>query len=148
MKKKFSTSWLSSKQPRKQRKYRYNAPLHLRHKFLNAHLSKSIREKYGKRSVPLRKGDEVLIMRGSFKGKKGKILETNLKRSKVTVEGINRKKADGTKVNVYFNPSNLQIEGLNLDDRKRLKLARKADIKKEVKEKSKEENASNKNTSN
>ncbi len=125
MKQKFSTHWLKSKQPRKQRKYRYNAPLHLRHKFLNAHLSAELRKKYGKRSVPLRKGDEVLIMRGSFKKKKGKILEIDLKRSRATIEGINRKKLDGTKVNVYLNPSNLQILNLNLDDNKRLKAVRK-----------------------
>ena len=125
MKQQFSTHWLKSKQPRKQRKYRYNAPLHLRHKFLNAHLSAELRKKYGKRSVPLRKGDEVLIMRGSFKKKKGKILEIDLKRSRATIEGINRKKLDGTKVNVYLNPSNLQILNLNLDDNKRLKAVRK-----------------------
>ncbi|MCH7568253.1 MAG: 50S ribosomal protein L24 [Nanoarchaeota archaeon] len=135
MKQKFSTHWLSSKQPRKQRKYRLNAPLHLKHKFLNAHLSKELRNKYGKRSFPIRKGDEVLVMRGSFAKKKGKILEVNLKKSKVTIEGINRRKSDGTKVNVYLNASNLQIQSLNLEDRKRIKALNRGKV-----EKFKEEN--------
>src|SRR3989344_8685675 len=101
MKKEFSTSWLSSKQKRKQRKYKINAPLHLKHKFLNAHLSKTLREKYGKRSFPLRKGDEVLVMRGSFKKKKSRISEVDLKGTRVSLEKIQRSKKDGTKVSVW-----------------------------------------------
>ena len=120
MKNKFSTSWISSKQPRKQRKYIARAPLHKKHKFLSAHLSKALREKYGKRSLPLRKGDDVLVMRGSFKNKKAKIVSVNLKKSLVTLENIQRSKKDGTKVNVYFHPSILLIQSINLEDKKRL----------------------------
>ena len=69
MKQKFSIHWKSSKQPRKQRKYAANAPLHLRKKFVSANLSKDLRKKQGKRNIPLRKGDIVKIMRGKFKGK-------------------------------------------------------------------------------
>lgn len=121
MKKEFSTSWVSSRQVRKQRKYNYNAPLHIKHKFLSANLSKELRKKHGKRSSPLRKGDEVLVMRGKFHKKKGKIEEINLRKSKVSVEGINNKKKDGTKIKVYFRPSKLQIISLNLDDKKRVR---------------------------
>ena len=73
MKKEFSTSWIGSKQPRKQRKYRHNAPLHIKSKMMGSHLSKELRKKYGTRSVRIRKGDEVKIMIGKFKGKTGKI---------------------------------------------------------------------------
>ena len=121
MKSNFSNSWKSSKQPRKQRKYRYNAPLHTRHKFLSAHLSKDLRKKYSKRSLPLRTGDEVLVMRGSFSKKKAKVASLELKRTRAVLEGLNRTKKDGTKVNVYFNPSNLQIQTLNLEDKERIK---------------------------
>jgi len=119
MKKKFSTKWKASKQKRKQRKYRANAPLHLRRKFMSANLSKELRKKYGRRSFPLRKGDMVKVMRGKFKGKTGKVSEVDLKKLIVSIEGIQRQKKDGTKMNVYFNPSNLQIQELNLEDRKR-----------------------------
>ncbi len=120
MKSKFSTSWLSSTQVRKQRKYRYNAPLHLKHSFLSANLSKDLRKKHGKRNLPLRKGDEVLVMRGSFKKKKAKISSVDVKNSKVALEGIQRTKRDGTKVNVYLHPSVLQIQTLQLDDKRRV----------------------------
>lgn len=61
-----------SKQPRKQRKARYNAPLHIRHKFMSAALSDELRDKYGKRSFPLRKGDTVRVVRETIKVKKVK----------------------------------------------------------------------------
>ena len=54
MKKKFSASWKTSTQPRKQRKYRHNAPMHLRQKLVSVHLSKDLRKNYGKRSIPVR----------------------------------------------------------------------------------------------
>ena len=148
MKQKFSTSWLASCQVRKQRKYRHNAPLHLKHKFLSANLAKELRKKYSKRSAPLRTGDEVLVMRGKFAKKQGKVLKVDLKRSRVSVENLNRTKADGTKVNVYFAPSNLQIKSLNLEDRKRMKNCRKeAEKKKENESKSEEKNAPEKKSS-
>jgi large subunit ribosomal protein L24 len=129
MKKKYSPKWISSKQPRKQRKYRYNSPLHIKHKFLNANLSKTLRQKYGKRSFPLRKEDDVLVMRGSFKGKKAKIISVNLKRSRVTLENIQRSKKDGTKVSVFFKPSSLQIQSLFLEDKKRIAKLEKSSTK-------------------
>ncbi|MCK5043654.1 50S ribosomal protein L24 [Candidatus Pacearchaeota archaeon] len=141
MKKEFSTSWKSSKQPRKQRKYLANAPLHIRKKFVSINLSKELRKKHAKRNMSVRKGDTVQIKRGKFKGKKGKITEVKLKISKVIVEGIQTKKQDGSKVNVKMQPSNLQIIELNLEDRKRNKiLERKIKITK-PKDKLEEKNA-------
>lgn len=120
MKSLFSNSWKASIQPRKQRKYVLNAPLHTKHKFLSAHLSKDLRKKYGKRALPLKKGDEVLVMRGAFVKKKAKVNSVNLKKSKVSLEGIQRTKRDGSKVNIFFAPSKLQIISLNLDDKQRI----------------------------
>jgi large subunit ribosomal protein L24 len=120
MKSEFSTHWLSSKQPRKQRKYVYNAPLHLKHKFLSAHLSKELRRKYGKRSMPLRKGDEVLVMRGSSKKKRAKVSIVDLKQTRVALEGIQRTKKEGSKINIWFSPRAVQIVTLNQDDKFRL----------------------------
>lgn len=117
----WSKKWVSSKQPRKQRKYRYNAPKHIRHKFLSAHLSKELSEKYNRRSFPVRKGDEVEVMRGKFRKKTGKISRIDLKKIKVYIDGITRKKVDGTDVQVPIHTSNLRIISLNLEDEKRLK---------------------------
>lgn len=121
MKKEFSTKWIASKQPRKQRKYRANAPLHLKKKFVSVNLSKELRKKHGKRNVVVKKDDTVKIMKGKFKGKSGKIAKVWLKISKVTINGIQTTKQDGSKVNVKMRPSNLQIIALNMEGSKRLK---------------------------
>jgi large subunit ribosomal protein L24 len=121
MKQEFSKSWKASKRPGKQRKYAANAPLHIKKKFASVNLSKELRQKYGTRNVPLRKGDTVKVMRGKFKGKQGKIIDMKLKILKVYIEGIQVKKRDGSKANIRFQPSNLQIIELNLDDKKRNK---------------------------
>lgn len=132
MKSEFNTSWNASVQPRRQHKYRHNAPLHIRHKFLSAHLSKPLQEKYGKRSLPLRKGDEVLVMRGSFRKKQAKVSSVDHQFTKVFLENIQRSKKDGTKVNVPFNPRVLQIVTLYLEDKMRLG-ASKTEVKTETK---------------
>ncbi len=133
MKKKFSNSWIGSKQVRKQRKYRANAPLHKKSKMISSHLSKELRKKYGKRSFPIRKGDEVKILRGEFKKKIGKISEINVKKQSVAIEGIQRKKKDGTKVNVYFDSSNLLVQSLVLEDKKRINALNRKSSEKKIK---------------
>lgn len=133
MRKNWSRYWISSKQPRKQRKYRYRAPLHIRHKFISATLDKKLREEFKKRSLPLRKGDEVLVMRGEFKGKIGKVSSVNLKKMKIFVEGIKRKKASGQEVEIPIDPSNVKITKLNLDDKRRMKFLERIKLKIEPK---------------
>ncbi|MBP1911882.1 50S ribosomal protein L24 [Thermococcus stetteri] len=113
---------LDMKQPRKQRKFLYNAPLHLRGKIMSAPLSKELREKYGVRNLPIRAGDKVKVMRGDFKGVEGKVVEVDLKRYRIHVEGVTHKKTDGTEVFYPLHPSNVMIVELNLDDERREKI--------------------------
>ena len=119
MKQKFSKHWEASKQPRKQRKFIANAPLHIKRKFLSVNLSKDLRKKHRQRNVVVVKGDTVKIMRGKFSKKQGKVTEVKIKLQKIYIENIQRKKTDGSKVNIPLRPSNLQIVELNLEDRKR-----------------------------
>jgi large subunit ribosomal protein L24 len=121
MEKKFSKLWISSKNPRKQRKYRYNAPLHLKQKFVSVHLSKELRGKYNKRSLQIRKGDTVKILRGQYKNKTGTVEKVSVKLTKIYIQGIESVKKEGTKNYVPFEPSNLMIITLSLEDKKRKK---------------------------
>jgi large subunit ribosomal protein L24 len=125
MKKNFSVHWKASKQARKQRKFRFNAPLHIKMKLMSSNLSKELRKKTGKRSTPLRKGDTVKIMKGEFKKQTGKIAEIKSYSMKVYIEGMQKSKKDGTKVNIPFDPSNLQITGLAEDKKRILKKEKK-----------------------
>ncbi len=144
MKQKFSTHWKSSKQPRKQRKYRANAPLHLRKEFVSINLSKELRKKVGKRNLPAKKGDKVKIFVGKFKGKTGKILSIDLKTSKIIVEEMQVKKQDGSKANVKLQPSNMQIIEMAERKVKSKKTEKQKEntetTKKEIKTKDKKEN--------
>ena len=126
MKQEFSNSWKASKKPSKQRKYVANAPLHLRHKFMSVTLSKDLRKKYGIRNIPARVGDKVKIMRGSFEGRDGKIERVDSRKIKIYVAGIERSKADGSKVLVPIYPSNLMITDASFDDKKRQKIAERS----------------------
>ena len=121
MKQKFSRLWRESKQPRKQRKYLHNLPLHLRNKQMTAMLDKELRKKYGRRNIELKKGDEVFVMRGKFKKKTGKITEVNYTKMKIAIEGIQNTKKEGAKVNAWIHPSKVKIKVLNLEDKKRIK---------------------------
>lgn len=127
MKNKFSKNWENSRQPRKQRKFRANAPLHTKNRFLGANLSDELRKKYGRRSSPVRKGDKVKVLRGGSKGKVGKIERVDTKRCRAYVEGIEVVKKDGTKRFVPVHPSNLSLLELNLNDKKRVKSLEKAE---------------------
>ena len=138
-KKKFSTSWKRSTQPRKQRKYRYNAPLHVRQKLVHVHLSKELRQKHGSRAMQVRKGDKVKVLRGKFKKQEGKVERVELKRERVFVTGMDYTKKNGTKILVPLRPSNLMIVVLEMADKRRK--AGKAKLqKKESKSKSEEHN--------
>lgn len=121
MKKLFSKAWKASKSPRKQRKYRYNAPLNVKRKFLSTLLSKELRKKHLIRNIPVRSGDKVKILRGQFRKKTGKIDKVDVKKTRIYVEGIEQIKKDGSKSLIPINPSNAMITELNLEDKRRKK---------------------------
>ena len=105
------------KDPRKQRKRLYNAPAHLRHKFMAAPLSPELISSKGAKSLPVRKGDTVRIMRGDHTGFEGKVSRVDLKRYRIFLEGLTREKVDGTNIFVSVHPSKVMIKNLKLDDK-------------------------------
>ena len=110
-----------SKRPSKQRKLIQKAPLHIKQKFVRCRLSKELTTKYKKRNLQVRKGDEVKIMRGTFKGKTGKVAQVLLKKTRIIVDGAENIKTDGAKAPYPIHPSNVMITKLELDDKRRKK---------------------------
>ena len=110
-----------SKQPRKQRKALYDAPAHARGKHLSAALSKDLRAQLGKRSLPIRTGDKVSVVRGDFKGHEGEVLTVDYESYKVTIEEVTLSKPDGTATFLPVDPSNLVIIEADLKDDRRIK---------------------------
>lgn len=108
-----------SKQPRKQRKFRYQAPLHLRHKLMAVTLSPELMEEYKRRSLPVKTGDSVKVLRGDFRDHEGKVEKVDLKHYRIMIEGVSVQKPDGNQAYHPLNPSNLMIVELDLDDDER-----------------------------
>ncbi|PNV78415.1 MAG: 50S ribosomal protein L24 [Thermoproteota archaeon] len=113
-----------SSKPSKQRKYYFNAPLHKIGAMMSAHLSDKLREELGIRSLPVRKGDKVRVVRGDirYRLKEGKIIKVDRKKRRIYIEGITRKKADGTEIPVPIHPSKVEIVEINRDDEERMKI--------------------------
>ncbi|KAG9073209.1 60S ribosomal protein L26B [Linnemannia hyalina] len=110
---------------RKSRKAHFSAPSDLRRKIMSASLSKELREKHSTlisaRSLPIRKDDEVMVVRGSFKGREGKVVQVYRRKWVIHIERVNREKANGAAVPVGIHPSKVVITKVHMDkDRKDL----------------------------
>jgi large subunit ribosomal protein L24 len=111
---------VTSSQPRKQRKYRYNVPLHVKGKFLRAPLSDELQKEHDLSTLRVIEGDTVKVLRGDFAGTEGKVNAVNVKREYVNIDGVAVAKADGKEMPRPVHTSNLLITKLNLDDERRL----------------------------
>merc|ERR1739848_340520 len=112
---------------RKQRKRQFTAPSHIRRKLMTAPLSKDLRQKYGVRSMPIRKDDEVQVLRGHYKGQQvGKVVQCYRKKFVVYIERIQREKANGATVYVGIHPSKVSIVKLKMDKDRKLIIDRRA----------------------
>ncbi|GAA5818265.1 MAG: 50S ribosomal protein L24 [Methanobrevibacter sp. CfCl-M3] len=105
-----------SKQPRKQRKALYNAPLHIRRKKMGVNLSKELQEDYNRRSFPIKSGDKVQVVRGDFRDIEGKIERVDYKNYRVFIDSVSKVKSDGTSVLLPVHPSNLMIIDADMND--------------------------------
>jgi large subunit ribosomal protein L24 len=116
---------VSSKQPRKQRRGRYNAKPHNKRKLISAHLcgdsGNDLIGQYNCRSLTVVKGDVVRVVRGEedIMGKEALVTEIFTRSLQIGLEGINIKKADGTEITRKIAPSNVVIIKLNLSDPRR-----------------------------
>ncbi|EEH48947.1 ribosomal protein L24 [Paracoccidioides brasiliensis Pb03] len=100
---------------RKSRKAHFSAPSSERRVIMSAPLSKELREKHNVRSIPIRKDDEVTIIRGSNKGREGKITSVYRLKYVVHVERVTRDKSNGQSVPIGIHPSKVVITKLKID---------------------------------
>ncbi|AJV49100.1 60S ribosomal protein uL24 RPL26A [Saccharomyces cerevisiae S288C] len=106
---------------RKARKAYFTAPSSQRRVLLSAPLSKELRAQYGIKALPIRRDDEVLVVRGSKKGQEGKISSVYRLKFAVQVDKVTKEKVNGASVPINLHPSKLVITKLHLDkDRKAL----------------------------
>jgi large subunit ribosomal protein L26e len=127
---KYSATVSSSR--RKSRKAHFSAHSEARRKLMSANLSKELQARHGVRSMPIRKDDEVMVVRGIHKTREGKVTGCFRKKMVVHIERITRDKVNGAQVPVGIQASNLVITKLKLDKDRKAKLEAKS--KKDKKE--------------
>merc|ERR1711939_1110644 len=132
---KFNPAVASSR--RKSRKAHFTAPSSVRRKIMSAHLNKELSHKHHVKSMPIRKDDEVIVVRGSHRGREGKVIQVYRKKYVIPIERVTREKSNGSTVNVGIHPSNVMITKLKLDKDRRAILERKDTTKELAKGKGK-----------
>jgi large subunit ribosomal protein L24 len=131
---------MKSSKARKQRKRQIEAPLHQRKKMVRGHLAPKYLEAGKRRSLTIRKGDQVRIMRGEQKGEEGKVEKVDLKNLTVTIEGVTQAKADESQSARRIHASNIMIIRPDMSDRRRsMKFGRIIEEEVEIEEEAGEE---------
>jgi large subunit ribosomal protein L26e len=107
---------------RKCRKAHFAADSTSKRKIMSAPLSDELQKAHGVRALPVRKGDEVMVVRGTYKNRDGKVIQVYRKKYIIHVERIQKEKNNGATVMIGLHPSKCVITKIHLEDldRKRI----------------------------
>lgn len=105
-----------SAQPRRQRKALFEADTFERRRRMSVALSKELRTRYGRRSLPVRKGDTVRILSGSYVGREERVAKVDRRSYSLTLDNVTGKTADAKLKPLPIRPSHLLLTRLNLSD--------------------------------
>ncbi len=116
-----------SSQPRRQRKALYEAHSAERHKRMSVALSRELRTRFGRRQLPVRKGDTVRILSGSFKGREERVAKVVRRDYTITLDNVTGKTGDAKLKPLPIRLSHLVIVRLNLSDPWRRRILKVSD---------------------
>jgi large subunit ribosomal protein L24 len=106
----------TSKQPRRQRKAFYTADGAERRRRMTVPLSRDLRGRFKRRHVPVRKGDTVRVLSGSYLGREERVAKVSRRHYSVTLDNITVKTGDQKLKPLPIQLSHLVITRLNLSD--------------------------------
>jgi large subunit ribosomal protein L24 len=108
----------TSRQPRRQRKAMYDADHQERRRRMAVPLSRELRTRYGRRSLPVRKGDTVRVLSGSYStvGEERRVAKVNRRDYRLTLDNVTTKTADAKLKPLPIRASHLVLTKLNLSD--------------------------------
>ncbi|ODQ77134.1 hypothetical protein BABINDRAFT_10491 [Babjeviella inositovora NRRL Y-12698] len=109
----------------KARKAYFNSSSVERRALMSSPLSKELQAQYGIKSLPIRKEDEVKVVRGSKSGSEGKISSVYRLKFSVQVEKLTKEKSNGASVPLNIHPSKVVITKLYLDKQRKALIVRK-----------------------
>ena len=102
--------------PRRQRRALYRATTFERRHRMTVPLSRELRRRFHRRNVPVRKGDTVRVLSGSFVGREERVARISLRDYTVTLDNVTLKTAEEKLKPLALRPSHLVITRLNLAD--------------------------------
>lgn len=105
-----------STQPRRQRKAEFQAVGAERRRRMAVSLSRDLRARYGRRQLPVRKGDTVRILSGSYKGREERVAKVQRRRYAVTLDNVTGKTGESKLKPLPIRLSHLVLTRLNLSD--------------------------------
>jgi large subunit ribosomal protein L26e len=109
------TNRFLSSHARKVRKAYFNATKEQKHVALSAPLSKELQQSHGVKRLPIRRDDEVNVIRGKYKSRNGKVTAVKLRAMRINVESVTVQKPNQESVHVPIHPSNVVITKLKMD---------------------------------
>ncbi len=121
---------ISPHSPRRQRKAHFTADTFERRIRMTVPLSRELRSRFHRRSLPLRKGDTVRVLSGSFEGREERVARVNRRDYSVTLDNVTLKTADEKMKPLSIGFGHLVITRLNLSDpwRRRAMRVREEDV--------------------
>ncbi len=118
---------LSPHSPRRQRRALYEADTFGRRRRMTVPLSRDLRLRFHRRAVPLRKGDTVRVMRGSFVGREERVAKVDRRSYTVTLDNVTLKSGEEKLKPLPIRTNHLLLVRLNLADAWRREMLRVAD---------------------
>lgn len=107
---------MSPHSPRRQRKALYVADTFERRRRMTVPLSRDLRGRFHARSVPVRKGDTVRVLSGSFVGREERVAKVDRRSYSVILDNITIKTGEDKLKQLPIRTSHLVITRLNLSD--------------------------------
>lgn len=107
---------ISPHAPRRQRKAVYDADLFERRLRMTVPLSRELRSRFHRRSVPLRKGDTVRVMKGSYVGREERVQKIDRRGYTVTLDNVTLKSGEEKLKPLPIRTNHLLVVRLNLAD--------------------------------
>jgi large subunit ribosomal protein L24 len=113
--------------PRRQRKALYTAAPFQRRRRMTVPLSRELRTRFHARSLPLRKGDTVRVLSGSFVGREERVAKVDRRAYSVILDNVTLKTGEEKLTPLPIRTSHLVITRLNLSDPWRRRVLKVAD---------------------
>jgi large subunit ribosomal protein L24 len=102
--------------PRRQRRALYEATSAERRKRMTVPLSRELRARFHRRSAPVRKGDTVRVLAGSYEGREERVARIDRRAYTVTLDNVTLKTAEEKLKELPLKPAYLVLTRLNLAD--------------------------------